>query len=609
MAKIEALEKVKSVNIDFPFAQPGDYRADGTLATSFVTIKEMIDRAVTLGFNTISFDTNVPINAQTGELLLFVQDDNNGNKAFSEEVWKGIAYAESIGLRTIIDLNIRNALNDIQIMTGNVGPNFSATKFFESVKTFETAIATRAQEYGVDGITIGQYQFGFASTSFLPSWIDLISSIRSVYKGTLRYSSNLEDTDNPLWALVDQIEVSLGSIWMLEPDFTKEDFLSLYFEPYFYNDKSKSSASTDALLRELISKYPSKSISVEIRLDPGLSAGHEFENPWGYVFTEDPLLANANDQSNLRRYPDEWIDLTLNQQKIAGFLEYFGNFLENDLSGIQVWQYAPWTESDWIRNPTGLQGEVWQSVVRAGSALNWNRPAEEIIATYFTRGWGFNTLHYGTVGDDRLIGSEVDEKFFASLGKDFIDGGAGLDIVSFSGKRLDYSLALSNAVFTVQDLRKAPGSQGASTLANIERLVFSDIGLAFDVSGSAGESYRIYKAAFNRTPDPEGLGYWIAQMDSGMDLIEVSARFIDSQEFRAQYGSVPSDADFLTKVYTNVLGRAPDKEGYEWWLKAMSTDPSKTKAKVLADFSESPENKVGTADLVLVGIEYVPWGG
>jgi hypothetical protein len=98
-------------------------------------------------------------------------------------------------------------------------------------------------------------------------------------------------------------------------------------------------------------------------------------------------------------------------------------------------------------------------------------------------------------------------------------------------------------------------------------------------------------------------------MDKGMGLQEVSARFIDSKEFKTLYGDAPSKADFLTKVYTNVLGRAPDQGGYDWWLNAMNTDPSKTFSKVLADFSESAENLAGTAPLVATGIVYEPWSG
>jgi len=80
----------------------------------------------------------------------------------------------------------------------------------------------------------------------------------------------------------------------------------------------------------------------------------------------------------------------------------------------------------------------------------------------------------------------------------------------------------------------------------------------------AGRAYRVYKAAFNRDPmegDKAGLGYWIGQIDKGMDLIEVSARFVDSKEFKDLYGTNPANAQFLTKLYQNVLGRAPGATG------------------------------------------------
>lgn len=133
-----------------------------------------------------------------------------------------------------------------------------------------------------------------------------------------------------------------------------------------------------------------------------------------------------------------------------------------------------------------------------------------------------------------------------------------------------------------------------------------------DIDGVAGKAYRIYKAAFDRDPmqgDTVGLGYWIAKMDQGMDLIEVAARFIDSKEFRDLYGTKPTNGEFLTKVYENVLGRAPDKGGYDWWMNEMSTNPSKTPQKVLADFSESSENQMATLTLIGDGIIYSPWHG
>jgi Ca2+-binding RTX toxin-like protein len=216
----------------------------------------------------------------------------------------------------------------------------------------------------------------------------------------------------------------------------------------------------------------------------------------------------------------------------------------------------------------------------------------------------------------RLTASSLNDLLMASEASETIDGGAGVDTVTYKAslsqvtivRNAANDLSITDAAFIAPDSLSFQGV-GEDRLLNVERVRFSDTALAFDVEGIAGKGFRIYKAAFNRNPDESGLGYWIGQMDGGMDLLEVSSRFIDSAEFRTLYGNNPSNADFLTKVYSNVLGRAPDASGYAWWLNAMNTDATKTKAKVLADFSESPENKAGTEQLVLMGIEYTPWSG
>jgi len=158
----------------------------------------------------------------------------------------------------------------------------------------------------------------------------------------------------------------------------------------------------------------------------------------------------------------------------------------------------------------------------------------------------------------------------------------------------------------ITDLR---GLSGTDLLINVERIKYYDQTVALDTEAVGGQAFRVYKAAFNREPDQGGLGFWIAQMDSGMNMVEVAARFIDSNEFRAMYGTSPTDEQYLTKVYQNVLGRNPEPTGYNWWLNEIRTNPEKTRAKVLADFSESAENKVGTAQLVGQGIVYEPWVG
>jgi hypothetical protein len=223
----------------------------------------------------------------------------------------------------------------------------------------------------------------------------------------------------------------------------------------------------------------------------------------------------------------------------------------------------------------------------------------------------------GYAGNDQMSGFGA-----TPSGLDIFFGGDGVDTAIFNGLRSQYTVDKSNAISDpvreISDLTGyvvSPKSQSARSIAHlyqVERITFSDVALAFDTDGGSGQAYRVYKAAFNRDPmsgDAKGLGYWIAQIEKGMDLVEVSARFVDSDEFRTLYGTNPTNAQFLTKLYQNVLGRDPEASGYNWWLNELNTNPSKTKAKVIADFAESGENQAGVASLIGSGITYEPWVG
>ena len=191
-----------------------------------------------------------------------------------------------------------------------------------------------------------------------------------------------------------------------------------------------------------------------------------------------------------------------------------------------------------------------------------------------------------------------------SAGPDRVTGSSERDIAFINGSSEDYSIQIQGDKAFIQQ----ESSLNIDTLVNVERVQFSDKSVALDIEGVPGQAYRIYKAAFGREPDLEGVGFWISRMEEqDWDLIEVSARFIDSDEFRASYGTNPSDAQYLTKLYENVLGRVPDLGGYNWWLNELETNPEKTRAKVLADFAEGAENQSVTAELVAQGISYDPW--
>lgn len=191
-----------------------------------------------------------------------------------------------------------------------------------------------------------------------------------------------------------------------------------------------------------------------------------------------------------------------------------------------------------------------------------------------------------------------------------VAGGEGIDVLYTEWAKESSRLLIQENSVVVETL--VAGDLRTVELAEVERIRFNDSFVAVDIDGVSGKAFRVYKAAFDRDPmdgDTGGLGYWISQMDDGMDMVEVAARFIDSDEFRLLYGTNPTNGEFLNKVYLNVLDRLPDQEGYAWWVDQLENNPEKTWEKVLADFSESPENQSNVADLIANGIVFDPWVG
>jgi hypothetical protein len=212
----------------------------------------------------------------------------------------------------------------------------------------------------------------------------------------------------------------------------------------------------------------------------------------------------------------------------------------------------------------------------------------------------------GSNGNDTFFGYAGNDVFRPQGGSNLIDGGTGLDVLQIAGARSNFAVTNSGpAAFTVS----GPGE--TDLLFNTERIHFfvNNQMIGLDVNGTGGQAYRLYQAAFDRTPDEKGLGFWIDWLDQGKsDLVDVSARFIDSPEFRQLYGPNPSTQEFVTKVYENVLNRAPDAAGLAFYVNQINSG-QKSEAKVLADFSESPENQGNVNPTIANGFNYDLWLG
>ncbi|MES2152619.1 MAG: DUF4214 domain-containing protein [Pseudomonadota bacterium] len=210
----------------------------------------------------------------------------------------------------------------------------------------------------------------------------------------------------------------------------------------------------------------------------------------------------------------------------------------------------------------------------------------------------------GGAGKDTLAGGAGNDTLNGGAGNDVLDGGVGLNTAAYSGLVASYQVARTAGGWQVADLT---GADGVDQLSNIARLHFSDRNLALDIDGAAGEAYRLYQAAFNRVPDQGGLGFWISALDSGVNVADVATSFINSAEFRVIYGSAPSTRDEVTAFYTNVLHRAPDAGGIDFWVSVLDSHAASV-ATVLLGFSDSAEYKAALVGVLSHGIAYVPFG-
>ncbi len=123
-----------------------------------------------------------------------------------------------------------------------------------------------------------------------------------------------------------------------------------------------------------------------------------------------------------------------------------------------------------------------------------------------------------------------------------------------------------------------------------------------EFQGAIAPVARLYFAYFLRVPDYGGLQHWIGQFRSGASLAQVSQSFAGSAEFVNRYGSL-TNTQFVTLVYSNVLGRAPDAAGLAHWSGQLATGAI-TRGGVMLAFSESAEYRALIGSEVYVTMMY-----
>ena len=229
-------------------------------------------------------------------------------------------------------------------------------------------------------------------------------------------------------------------------------------------------------------------------------------------------------------------------------------------------------------------------------------------------GDGADTITGGT-GNDAIFAGNGNDVLFGVGGNDIIDGGGGgVDTAVFRSSFKDYSISigqdLSGSTVVTDHRSNAADNDGTDTLAHIERLQFKDYSLALDVSlgQSAAKAVLVIGSTVGKTAiNNKALdGLIIAYFDTGASVLDGASLLVDSGTMAALNNGRNDNPSFVTFVYANVYGKAPDAATLAS-LVAPLESKTITQAQWLAYAVESAPNQtnVDLVGLAQTGLQFI----
>ena len=124
-----------------------------------------------------------------------------------------------------------------------------------------------------------------------------------------------------------------------------------------------------------------------------------------------------------------------------------------------------------------------------------------------------------------------------------------------------------------------------------------------EFAGFVSPVVRLYFATFLRVPDYSGLMFNAGLVRAGtITVAQLAEFFTTSPEFTGLYGSL-TNAQFVSLLYANVLGRPADPGGLAGWTAFLDAG-TYSRGQVLLGFSDSGEYQNAMAHEVLVTMMY-----
>ncbi len=595
-----------------------------------------------LGFNTVTIGWGVPVNEKTGDIVASFPAGYANYPAVMaqpslEEIRTVSNIAKELGLRVILKPQSQStqASAPDNINQHTILPGFDAARYFANWKDYMGQVAALAQQVGAYMVVIGTENSGLDTAAYLQPWTSVINAVRAAYNGLVTYDAygvvqrtyGFGVDQVPFWGLLDMIGVSAYYPLTANPNPSYADVLAgWYANRISPGDTFAPAVDLPAALKALSVQYGKPVYFSEFGgmafrgvVNNPAGAGPDQKTPdlqqhqWLYEsFMTAFANANAAAGDNWFRGMNSW---AVYKGVPGSTSPDYAAYLARGLIDFEVrGKPAATTLQEWYTGQAIAAGAPNASITGGSGSKDrvvfLGRSDQYQVSVQKDGLVTVTDTGTGRTSTDRLTGVEyltfTDKTVsLAALGMPLsltggsggtLEGGAGVDTAVYSGARSSYALARTDTGVTLKH------ATGTDTLVSVERLKFADTRVALDTAGNAGMAYRLYQAAFDRTPDQGGLGYQMKALDDGLNIAQVAANFIASPEFQRTYGAL-NDTQFVTQLYQNVLHRAPDSGGLAFHVNNLATGAN-TRANVLVGFSESPENQAALIGTIQNGMVY-----
>ena len=220
----------------------------------------------------------------------------------------------------------------------------------------------------------------------------------------------------------------------------------------------------------------------------------------------------------------------------------------------------------------------------------------------------FNDILTGTDRADTLLMARGNDSARGNAGDDLLDGGEGIDTLTYAGPAANYSLervnieGWSRTAQTGWVVRDKVGNEGNDMVLDVERIRFSDSKLALDLHGHAGTTAKIIGALFGKDAVriKEYVGVGLAQLDAGATLDSLLSLAV-----QARFSGEPTAPELVNVLYTNVVGVAPAQADLQHYVDLLNSG-TYTPVSLVGMASDTSLNlfNIGFDALVNTGIGY-----